>query len=44
MTRALPSVGQLDDGLPLSPQRLRGDKTLEIKRLFAREHVIHRAT
>ena len=34
-------MGQLDRGLPLSPQRLRGNKTLEIKRLFPREHVIH---
>ena len=41
MKRALPSVGQLDDGLRLSPQRLREDKTLEVKRLFSREQVIH---
>ena len=41
MKRALPSVGQLDDGLRLSPQRLREDKTLEVKRLFSREHVVH---
>jgi len=27
--------------LHLSPQRLRGDKALEIKRLFPREHVVH---
>ena len=39
--RALPSVGQLDGGLRLSPQRLRGDKALEVKRLFPREHVVH---
>jgi hypothetical protein len=43
MKRALPSVGQLDDGLPLAPQRLRGDKTWGIKRLFARAHGIHGA-
>ena len=36
-------MGQLDDGLRLSPQRLREDKTLEIKRLFSREHVVHGA-
>ena len=41
--RALPSVGQLDHGLRLSPQRLRGHKALEIKGLFPREHVIHGA-
>ena len=34
-------VGQLDDRLPLSPQRLRGDKALEVKRLFPRKHVVH---
>jgi hypothetical protein len=37
---ALPVVGQLGGGLRLSPQRLRGDKAIEIKRLFSREHVI----
>ena len=41
--RALPSVGQLDHGLRLSPQRLRGHKALEIKGLFPREQVIHGA-
>lgn len=41
--RALPVVGQLDRGLRLSPQGLRGDKALEIKRLFPRQHVIHGA-
>ena len=34
-------MGQLGGGLRLSPQRLRGDKALEVKRLFPREHVIH---
>ena len=34
-------MGQLDDGLRLSPQRLRGHKACEVKRLFPREHVIH---
>ena len=43
MQKALPGVGQLDRGLRLSPQRLRGHKALEIKRLFPREHVIHGA-
>jgi hypothetical protein len=38
---ALPSVGQLDGGLPLSPQGLRGHEALQIKRLFPCEHVIH---
>ena len=38
---ALPVVGQLGGRLPLSPQRLRRNKTLEVKRLFPREHVIH---
>ncbi len=38
-----PCVGQLDGGLRLSPQRLRGHKALQIKRLFPREHVIHGA-
>ena len=41
--RALPFVGQLDRRLGLSPQRLRGDKALEIKRLCARAQVIHGA-
>ena len=39
--RALPFVGQLDRRLGLSPQRLRGDKALQIKPLFPREQVIH---
>ena len=39
--QALPVVGQLGSRLRLSPQRLRGNKTLEVKRLFPREHVIH---
>ena len=39
--KAPPCVGQLDRRLCLSPQRLRGDKALKIKRLFPREHVIH---
>ena len=43
MKRALPSAGQLDDGLRLSPQRLRSHKALEVKRLFPREHVVHGA-
>src|SRR5215207_6860833 len=34
-------MSQLDRGLCLSPQRLRGHKALEVKRLFPREHVIH---
>ena len=41
--QALPVVGQLGGRLRLSPQRLRGNKALEIKRLFPREHVIHGA-
>ena len=41
--QALPVVGQLGSRLPLSPQRLRRNKTLEVKRLFPREHVIHRS-
>ena len=41
--QALPVVGQLDGRLRLSPQWLRGNKTLEIKRLFPREHVVHGA-
>ena len=39
--RLCPLVGQLDGRLRLSPQRLRGDKAMEVKRLFPREHVIH---
>ena len=38
--RALPLGGQLDHRLRLSPQGLRGDKALQIKRLVPREHVI----
>ena len=38
---ALPVVGQLGGRLPLSPQRLRSNKPLEVKRLFPREQVIH---
>lgn len=34
-------MSQLDRGLCLSPQRLRGHKALKIKRVFPREHVIH---
>jgi hypothetical protein len=34
-------MSQLGDGLCLSPQRLRGHKAVEIKRLFPREHVVH---
>ena len=41
--QALPVIGQLGHELCLSPQRLRGDKALQIKRLFSREHVIHGA-
>ena len=37
-------MSQLGRGLELSPQRLRGDKALEVKRLFPREHVVHGAT
>jgi hypothetical protein len=40
---ALPLVGQLGGRLYLSPQRLRRDKALEVKRLFPREHVVHGA-
>ena len=40
--QALPVIGQLDRGLWLSPQRLRGSKAVEVKRLFPREHVVHR--
>ena len=36
-------MGQLDRGLHLSPQWLRGHKALEIKHLFPREHIIHGA-
>ena len=39
--QALPVVGQLGGRLPLSPQGLRGNKALEVKRLFPREHVVH---
>ena len=41
--QALPVVGQLGGRLYLSPQRLRRNKALEVKRLFPREHVIHGA-
>ena len=41
--QVLPKVGQLDRRLPLSPQQLRGDKALEVKGLFPREHVVHGA-
>jgi len=40
---ALPVIGQLDGGRRLSPQRLRSHKTLQVKRLFPREQVIHGA-
>jgi hypothetical protein len=43
MQKALPVGGQLGDGLGRSPQGLRGDKALEIKRLFPHEQVIHGA-
>ena len=36
--QAPPVIGQLDRGLRLSPQRLRGDKAREIKCLFSRAH------
>jgi len=39
--KALPCVGQLDGRLCLSPQGLRSDKAIEIKRLLPRKHVIH---
>ena len=39
--QALPVVGQLGGRLRLSSQRLRRNKTLEVKRLFPREHVVH---
>src|SRR5262249_39223973 len=35
---------QLGSGLCLSPQRLRGDKAIEVKRLFPREHAVHSPT
>ena len=41
--QALPVVGQLGGRLCLSPQRLHGNKALEVKRLFPREHVVHGA-
>ena len=44
MLKVRPIGGQLDGRLGLSPQRLRGDKALQIKRLFPREHVIHGPT
>ena len=34
-------MGQLDGGIGLSPQRLRGHKTREVKRVFPRAHVVH---
>jgi hypothetical protein len=37
-------MSQLDRGLGLSPQRLRGHKAGEINRVFPREHVIHGPT
>lgn len=37
-------MGPLARGLWLSPQRLRGDKAVEVKRVFARKHVVHGAT
>jgi hypothetical protein len=40
---ALPVVGQLGGRLPLSPQRLRSNKALEVKRLFPRAQVLHSA-
>ena len=43
LKRALPGVGQLDDRLGLSPQRVPGHKAIEIKRLFPRAHGIHGA-
>ena len=39
--KAQPVVGQLDGRLRLSPQRLRGHKALQVKRLFPRKHVVH---
>lgn len=41
--QALPVVGQLGSRLRLSPQRLRGNKALQIKPLFPREHGVHGA-
>ena len=41
MQKAQPCVSQLGRGLCLSPQRLRGHKTIEIKRVFPREHGVH---
>jgi hypothetical protein len=41
--KAQPTVGQLDGGLWLSPQRLRSDKALKVKRLSPRQHVVHGA-
>ena len=41
--QALPVVGQVGSRLPLSPQRLRRNKTLKVKRLFPRAQVIHGA-
>jgi hypothetical protein len=41
--KAQPWMSQLGGGLCLSPQRLRGHKALQIKRLCPREHVIHGA-
>ena len=38
--QALPVVGQLGSRRRLSPQRLRGNKPLAVKRLFPREQVI----
>ena len=43
MLKVRPIGGQLDDRLGLSPQRLRSNKALEIKRLFPRKHVVHGA-
>ena len=37
-------MSQLGGGLCLSPQRVRGDKALQIKRVFPRAHVIHGPT
>jgi hypothetical protein len=41
LPKALPSVGQLGDRLPLSPQGLRSHKALEVKRVFPRKHGVH---
>ena len=35
-------MSQLGGGLRLSPQGLHGNKALEVKHLFPREHVVHR--